>query len=72
MYGVPGAVNTAIYPYGHLGQTLPGGHGYTTLPGYAIPGHQIVQFGGASVNAITTSPMPTIQAPYPAGKCFNL
>lgn len=60
-------VNTAIYPYGQLGQTIPGGHGYTPLQGFAVPGHQIVQFSGPSVNAVTTSPMPTVQAPYPAG-----
>ncbi|OAY50338.1 RNA-binding protein 38 [Manihot esculenta] len=67
IYGVPGNVNPAIYPYGQLGQALPGGHGYTTVQGYAMPGHHIVQFGGPSVNPITTSPMPTIQAPYPTG-----
>ncbi|KAF2310264.1 hypothetical protein GH714_007465 [Hevea brasiliensis] len=67
IYGVPGTVNTAIYPYGQLGQTLPGGHGYTTVQGYAIPGHHVMQFGGPNVNAITSSPVPTIQAPYPAG-----
>jgi hypothetical protein len=67
IYGVPGAVNTAVYPYGQLGQTIPGGHGYAAMPNYGMPGHQIVQFGGPSVNAITTSPMPTIQSPYPTG-----
>ncbi|XVF74053.1 hypothetical protein PTKIN_Ptkin13bG0030600 [Pterospermum kingtungense] len=65
IYGVPGAVNTAIYPYGQLGQTIPSGHGYTAVQGYAMPGHQMVQYGGHSANAITTSPMPTIQTPYP-------
>lgn len=68
IYGVPGTVNSSIYPYGQLNQTIPSGHGYTTMQGYAMPGHQIVQFGGPSVNAITTSPVPTIQAPYPTGK----
>ncbi|XVF35792.1 hypothetical protein REPUB_Repub19eG0001300 [Reevesia pubescens] len=67
IYGVPAAVNTAIYPYGQLGQTVPSGHGYTAVQGYSLPSHQIVQFGGPSANAITTSPMPTIQTPYPGG-----
>lgn len=67
IYGVPGTVNTAIYPYGQLGQTLPSSHGYTTVQGYAMPGHQFMQFGGSSVNAISTSPIATIQAPYPTG-----
>ncbi|KAM7518063.1 hypothetical protein LguiB_017025 [Lonicera macranthoides] len=70
IYGVPGTVNTAaaMYPsYNQLGQTVPGGHGYTALQGYALPGHQIVQFGGATVNAVTSSTIPTIQAPYPTG-----
>ncbi|KAJ4702342.1 RNA-binding protein like [Melia azedarach] len=67
IYGVPGAVNPAVYPYGQLGQTIPGGHGYTAVQGYGMPGHQIVQFSGPNVNTITTSPMPTVQAPYPTG-----
>ncbi|KAJ9673237.1 hypothetical protein PVL29_023064 [Vitis rotundifolia] len=67
IYGVPGTVNTAIYPYGQLGQTLPSSHGYTTVQGYAMPGHQFMPFGGPGVNAISTSPIPTIQAPYPTG-----
>ncbi|XVE56304.1 hypothetical protein DITRI_Ditri03aG0228000 [Diplodiscus trichospermus] len=67
IYGVPGAVNTAIYPYGQWGQTVPSGHSYTTVQGYAMPSHQLVQFGGPSANAIPTSPMPSIQTPYPGG-----
>ncbi|KAL6956453.1 hypothetical protein U1Q18_045327 [Sarracenia purpurea var. burkii] len=67
IYGVPGTVNPAMYPYGQLAQAIPGGQGYSTVQGYTIPGHQIVQFGGPSVNAMTTSPIPTIQVPYPTG-----
>lgn len=70
VYGLPGTVNTTIYPYGQLGQTIPGGHGYTTVHGYTVPGHQILQFGGPSVSGITTSPVPTIQATYPTGMSF--
>ena len=64
---MPGTVNTAVYPYGQMGQTLPSNHGYTTVQGYAMPGHHFMQFGGPSVNAISNSPIPTIQAPYPTG-----
>ncbi|XP_059633860.1 uncharacterized protein LOC132276451 [Cornus florida] len=67
LYGVPGTINSAMYPYSQLGQTIPGSRGYTAVQGYAMPGHQIVQFGGPSVNGVTTSPVPTIQAPYPTG-----
>lgn len=67
IYGVPGSVNTTMYPYGQLSQAVPGSHSYTTLQGYAVPGHQILQFGGPSVNAMTASSIPTIQAPYPTG-----
>ncbi|KAF5740984.1 RNA-binding protein 24-B-like [Tripterygium wilfordii] len=67
IYGVPGTVNAAMYPYGQLGQTIPGGHGYTAVQGYAMPGHQVVQFGGPGGSAITTLPMPTIQGPYHTG-----
>nr|XP_016439333.1 PREDICTED: RNA-binding protein 38-like isoform X1 [Nicotiana tabacum] len=67
IYGVPGSVNTTMYPYGQLSQAVPGSHSYTTLEGYAMPGHQILQFGGPSVNAMTASSIPTIQAPYPTG-----
>ncbi|OVA01101.1 RNA recognition motif domain [Macleaya cordata] len=65
IYGVPG--NTAIYPFGQLGQPLPGSHGYTTFQGYAMPGHQIMQLNTANVSGVTTAPIPTIQGPYPAG-----
>ena len=69
IYGVPGAVNTtAIYPYGQLGQAIPSGHGYTAMQGYTVPGHhQIVPYSGSNVNAMTTSPIPAIQTPYPSG-----
>lgn len=61
IYGVPGAaMNTTVYPYGQLGQAIP-------MQGYTVSGHQIVPYGGSNVNAITTSPMPVIQSPYPSG-----
>jgi len=66
LYGVPGTVNTTIYPYGQLGQAIPGGHGYSAMQGYTVPGHQIVPYA-SNVNAITTSPMPAIQASFPSG-----
>lgn len=65
IYGVPGAVNTAVYPYGQLGQSLPAGHGYASVQGYAMPSQHIVQFSGPSGAA--AAPLPTIQASYPAG-----
>ncbi|XP_051126510.1 uncharacterized protein LOC127248278 [Andrographis paniculata] len=68
VYGVPGGVNSSMYPYSHVNQGIPGSHGYTALPGYAVPGHHMVQFGApSSVNAITTTSVPTIPAPYPTG-----
>lgn len=67
IYGVPGSANPTIYHYGQLGQTVPGGHGYGAVHGYAMPSPQILQFSGPNVNALTSSPMPTIQAPYPSG-----
>ncbi|KAL8253323.1 hypothetical protein R6Q59_037016 [Mikania micrantha] len=62
-----GAVNTPVYPYNQMmGQITPSGHGYTTLQhGYAWPGHQILQFGGSSVNPATTSSIRTVQAAFP-------
>lgn len=65
IYGVPGAVNATVYPYGQLGQPLPTGHGYTPVQGYAMPGQHIVQFSGPT--GVTAAPLPTIQASYPAG-----
>ncbi|XP_062101174.1 uncharacterized protein LOC133807052 [Humulus lupulus] len=67
IYGVPAAVNTAVYPYGQVGQSVPSGQGYTNMHGYTMQSHQLVQFSGPGVNALTTSPMPTMQAPYPSG-----
>ena len=62
MYGVPGTVNAAMYPY-LVGQNVTGGHGYSTMQGYALPGNQIVQLGGPTVNSITTSSIQTFQGP---------
>lgn len=67
IYGVPGAVNPAIYPYGQVGQSGGHGGGYSAVPGYAMPGHQILQFGGPTLSSMTTSPIPTIQSQYPTG-----
>ncbi|XP_077209781.1 uncharacterized protein LOC143845357 [Tasmannia lanceolata] len=66
IYGVPGTANPSIYPYGQLGQPLPG-HGYTAVQGYAMPGHHIVQFNEPNANGVTAAPLATIQAPYPTG-----
>ncbi|XP_050377163.1 uncharacterized protein LOC126794477 [Argentina anserina] len=65
IYGVPGTVNT-MYPHAQLGQTIPGGQGYPTVERYAMPAQHIIPFV-ASVNAVTTTPVPTIQAPYSTG-----
>ncbi|GFP87193.1 RNA-binding protein 24-b [Phtheirospermum japonicum] len=69
IYGVPGgSVGTAMYPYSQMSQAVPGSHSYTAMPGFAMPSHQIVQFGGPGANVMTTSSVPTIPAPYhPAG-----
>uniref|UniRef100_A0A7C9AWP9 RRM domain-containing protein n=1 Tax=Opuntia streptacantha TaxID=393608 RepID=A0A7C9AWP9_OPUST len=67
LYGFPGSPGTPVYPYGQLGQSVPGGHGYTTMQTYPMPNPHIVQFGGPGVNAMTTSPIPSIQSPYHPG-----
>ncbi|KAM2307844.1 hypothetical protein TB1_029255 [Malus domestica] len=46
------------------GQTIPGDQGYPTVHGYAILAQQIILFGGPSVNEVTTSTVPSIQATY--------
>ncbi|XP_038984102.1 RNA-binding protein 24-like isoform X3 [Phoenix dactylifera] len=67
VYGVPGAVNTAVCQYGQLGQPLSGGHGYTAVQGYTVPRHHLLQISGPNVSGGTTAPLPAIQSPYPAG-----
>ncbi|XP_022874459.1 RNA-binding protein 38-like [Olea europaea var. sylvestris] len=62
IYGVPRTVNTSTHPYSQLS---PGSHSYSALPGYAMTGNQIMQFGGTSVNAVTTTSVPTIPTPFP-------
>ncbi|KAL7127920.1 hypothetical protein ABFS83_14G282200 [Erythranthe nasuta] len=72
IYGVPGSLNTTMYPYSQLSQAVPANHNYTAVPGYAMPGHQIVQFGGPTVNAMTTASVPTIPVPYPTGVATHI
>lgn len=71
MYGVPGTVNSPAYPYNQLSQTVPGNQGYPAFPGYAMPGHPIMQLGGPNVNAMATSSVPTIPVPYPTGNIYR-
>ncbi|CAN6560076.1 unnamed protein product [Malus baccata var. baccata] len=59
-----GTVTTFSYPYEQLGQTIPGDQGYPTVHGYAMLAQQIIQFGAPSVNEVTTSTVPPIQATY--------
>nr|XP_018677148.1 PREDICTED: RNA-binding protein 24-like isoform X1 [Musa acuminata subsp. malaccensis] len=67
VYGFPGAVNTAVYPFGQFGQPMSGGPGYMAVQGYTMPSNQIVQLSGPNVNGMASAPRPVIQAPYPAG-----
>ncbi|XP_058070186.1 uncharacterized protein LOC131219189 [Magnolia sinica] len=70
IYGVPGTVNTAVYPFGQFGsQPLPTGHGYTAVQGYAMPSHHILRFSGPNVNGETA---PAIQAQYPTGVAASI
>lgn len=75
VYGVPGgAVNTPVYQYGQLSQTVPGGQSYTAVQGYSVPGSHVLQLGGGhTVSAMATSSMPpALQPPYPPGVCVLL
>lgn len=69
VYGVPGAVNTPVYQYGQLSQTVPGGQSYAAVQGYSVPGSHVLQLGGGhTVSAMATSSMPpALQPPYPPG-----
>ncbi|XP_021717783.1 RNA-binding protein 38 isoform X2 [Chenopodium quinoa] len=64
LYGVPGTPGAPMYPYGQLAQSVQGG-GYSPVQTYPMPSHQVVQFGGPSVNAMTSS-IP-IQSSYHPG-----
>ncbi|KAK9756627.1 hypothetical protein RND81_01G110300 [Saponaria officinalis] len=66
LYGVPGTPNAPLYPYGQLGQSVPGGQAYNAMQTYTMPSHQIVQFNSHGVNAMS-SPMPSIQTQYHPG-----
>ncbi|KAK9164768.1 hypothetical protein Syun_005670 [Stephania yunnanensis] len=52
IYGVPGTINSPVYPYGQLRQPLHSAQGYTALHGYAMPGHHLVQF------SVVAAPVP--------------
>lgn len=66
-YGVPGTVNSTVYPYNQLNKGFLGTHGFAALPGYLMPGQHMVHFGGPSVNAMTSTSVPNTPAPYPTG-----
>lgn len=68
VHGVPGTVNTTIFPFGQLGMPYVSGHGYAQ--GYTMPGHHYVQLTGPNVTGVTA--LPLVQAPYNAGKLRDL
>ncbi|URE37007.1 hypothetical protein MUK42_15917 [Musa troglodytarum] len=70
VYGFPGAINTAIYPFDQFGQPIP--PGYTALHGYTLPTQPIMQLSGPNVNGMASAPRPVIQAPYPAGNAISM
>ncbi|KAM1305776.1 uncharacterized protein LOC126608731 isoform X1 [Malus sylvestris] len=72
IYGLPGTATTSPYPYEQLGQTIPGDQGYPTVHGYAMPAQQIIQFGAPSVNEVTTSTVPPVQAAYQTGMAVRV
>ncbi|XAR58083.1 hypothetical protein NMG60_11026463 [Bertholletia excelsa] len=67
IYGVPGAVNPSIVPYGQLGQPLPVSHGYTSMPGFVMPGRHVLHYGGARVAGVPAESIATTQTPYHTG-----
>ncbi|WOL17173.1 hypothetical protein Cni_G25962 [Canna indica] len=67
VYGYPGAMNTAVYPFDQFGQPIPSGPGFTAVQGYTVPAPTIVQMGASNVNGVANAPRSVIQAPYPAG-----
>ncbi|WOL19240.1 RNA-binding protein 38-like [Canna indica] len=68
LYRVPGTVNAAVYPYGHIGQPIAGGHGYTAVQSYTLPSHHLIHFTGPNAISVTTGSIPALQLPSPAGK----
>ncbi|PKI71689.1 hypothetical protein CRG98_007911 [Punica granatum] len=62
-------------PYGYYQQGhLYPPYGYATCgpkylipPGFMMPGHNMMQFGGLGVDGLATSPIPMVQALYPSG-----
>ncbi|KAK9129164.1 hypothetical protein Sjap_009651 [Stephania japonica] len=72
IYGAPGTVGSAIYPFGQIRQAHPGTHAYSAVHGYAMPGHHYLQAGGSNINEVPASPIPTLQATYPTGNYLVL
>lgn len=70
VYGIPGTMNSATYPFGQLAQPLPTGHGYPAAQSYTMQGPHLMQASGTSVSGITTTPLPAIQPPYPTGSAI--
>lgn len=70
MYGLPGTMNSSMYPYSQPSQAIPGSQNYAALPGFMLPSNQIMQFVGPTANAMTTTSVPSIPVPFPSGEEF--
>ncbi|XP_050227592.1 uncharacterized protein LOC126677151 [Mercurialis annua] len=67
VYGMPGAaaVNPGVSSRGQFARPYPGIQGYSAVPYYGNPGHQIVQSGSLS-NRPASASIPSNQAPQPS------
>ncbi|KVI02982.1 hypothetical protein Ccrd_018726 [Cynara cardunculus var. scolymus] len=67
MFGIPGAINTNVFPYGQMGPPPPGSPGHRALQGMVTPGPHVLPYPRPSVSLATTEAVPMSPAPYLTG-----
>lgn len=67
MYGMPGTMNSSVFPFGQVGPLPPGSPGYRASQGIVTPGPHVLAYSRPTVSGTTTENVPMSPAPYVTG-----
>lgn len=67
MFGIPGPINTNVYPFGQMGPPPLGNLGYRALQGIVAPAPHVLPYTRPIVSGVVSETVPMSPAPYFTG-----